>query len=472
MDQTNFNSFVSSNRSYQNFSNSNNFENILIKNFEKNNDKIYQKKKVKGTKSINKKNVNFVPYFGLGTNDDENYQESKNDNINNIYENKNEYNNKLEYEFSNKINDENYYYLNNDLTPESNLNKNFNSKLDILSINDKISLIKNPEYASFGNKLLENRFYNNNNFYDKNKIIKIQSVWRGYIKRKKIFGIIYMTIICQNFYNILSNILSKKVRLFAFKKISIFYKLKKIFIKYNIYYYYFQRWKCITKLLIYKSKNNNNKIIFKKRNIYIKNIEYSLLKRYFNAWKQYIIRHDIFIKLKNNRKKFISNNNKENNINLFDMNQQKNKKNEILRRSLFIYENYQNDNFFIKRYYFYRWSNQVKNIKINELKKRILIYVINTITKKREHKILKKYFARWKLFKGLIFIKKLTKNKVIKNQKKVKKADNKFEKNNLLFDNKEIEKYNISFNKNEEDEDEFSFELNIIQKKKKSSKKY
>lgn len=231
----------------------------------------------------------------------------------------------------------------------------------------------------------------------------------------------------------------------------IYSKLKKIFIKYNIYNYYFQRWKCITKLLKYKSNISNNQIIFKKRKIYMKNNKYSLLTRYFNIWKQCIIRHDIFIKLKTNRKNFISKN-KINNVNLFDINQQD--KNEILRKSLFIYENYQKDNLIIKRYYLYRWSNQVKNIKMYQLKKRILIYTINSITKKNEHKILKKYFAKWKLFKTLVFTKKLPKNKVINKQKKVIKTDYK----------------NIPLNKNDEDgknydESVSNYKLNKIQNK-------
>ena len=471
MDQTNFNSFVSSNRSYQNSSNSNDLENILIKNMEtdidNDNDIIYKKKKVKGTKSIIKKNSNCIPNFAQ-VNDDENYHESINNNINNIYETKNENINDLEYEFSNKINDENYHGLNNEYTSESNLNKKFNSKFDIFSPKDNTYLIENPEYATFGNTLLENRSYNDNNSNDKEKIIKIQSVWRGSIIRKKVFGIIYMTIIYQNFFNKLSNILSKNARLFVLKIISIYYKLKKIFIKYNIHNYYFQRWKCIIKLLIYKNKNKNNQIIFKKRKIYMKNNKYSLLKRFFNIWNQNMKRYDIFIILKNNRKQFLSNNNKINNINIYDVNQQDKK--EILRRSLFIYEYYQKDNLFIKRYYFFRWSNQVKNIELHELKKRILIYIINSISKKSEIKILKKYFERWKLSRVLIFSKKIAKNKVIKQQKINKKTNNTLEENTLVFDNKGIEKYNISYNKNDEEEtnlEEPNYKLNKIQKKKK-----
>ena len=453
MDQANFNSFVSANKSYQYSSNSNDLEQILIKNRENNNendtdndiDIIYQKKKIKGTKSIIKKNNNYKKNFAQGINEDENYQEQIYNNNNNIYETKNDYNNYLEYEFRNKINDENYYGLNNELTSKSNLNKKFNSKLDIYLSKDNTSLIENPEYATFGNNLLENRSFNDNSFYYEEKIIKIQSFWRGFIIRKRVIGIICMTIICQNFYNILSNILSRNARLFVLNIISRTYKMKKIFIQYNIYNYFFQRWKCITKLLIYKSQNQNNQIIFKKRKIYMKNNKYSLLKRYFNIWKQNIVRYDIFIKLKNNRKKFLSNNNKKKYINIFDINQQD--KNEILRRSLSIYENFQKDNLFIMKYYFYRWSNQVKNIQLNELKKRILIYVINTISKKNEFKRLKKYFARWKLFKALLFIKKIARNKVIKNQKIIKKTNDKLEENTFFFDKKEIEKYNISFNK-------------------------
>ena len=90
-----------------------------------------------------------------------------------------------------------------------------------------------------------------------------------------------------------------------------------------------------------------------------------------------------------------------------------------------------------------------------ELKRRILIYTVNSISKKNEHKILKKYFAKWKLFKTLVFTKKLPKNKVIKKQKKIVKTDNK----------------NIPFNKNDEDEknydeSESNYKLNKIQNKK------
>jgi len=423
MNQSNFNSFVSSNISYKYPSNSNDLEDILIKNIDYENNNLYRKKKIKGSKSFIKRNN----------------------------ENKNENNNDLEDELNDRINNKNYHELNNELTSESNLNQIFNSKLNILLSKNNSSLIENPEYATFGKNLLEKRSYNDKYFDAKNKIIKIQSVWKGYIIRKKVFGIICMTIVYQNFFNILANILSKNIRLFVLKNMFIYSKLKKIFIKYNIYNYYFQRWKCITKLLKYKSNISNNQIIFKKRKIYMKNNKYSLLTRYFNIWKQCIIRHDIFIKLKTNRKNFISKN-KINNVNLFDINQQD--KNEILRKSLFIYENYQKDNLIIKRYYLYRWSNQVKNIKMYQLKKRILIYTINSITKKNEHKILKKYFAKWKLFKTLVFTKKLPKNKVINKQKKVIKTDYK----------------NIPLNKNDEDgknydESVSNYKLNKIQNK-------
>ena len=131
----------------------------------------------------------------------------------------------------------------------------------------------------------------------------------------------------------------------------------------------------------------------------------------------------IFIKLKNNRKQFLSNNNKINNINIYDVNQQD--KNEILRRSLFIYEYYQKDNLFIKRYYFYKWSNQVKNIELHELKKRILIYVINTISKKSEIKILKKYFTRWKCITKLLIYKNKN-NQIIFTKRKIYMKNNKY----------------------------------------------
>ena len=408
MNQTNFNSFVSSNRSYQYSSNSNDLENILFNNDYIN---LYQKKKIEGSKCFTKRN------------NESKYEENKND---------------LEGEFSNKINDENFHELNKELTSESNLDKNFNRRLNIFSPKDNNSLKEIPEFTTFG-KISINSFYNDNNIYDKDKIIKIQSVWRGNIIRNKIYGIIYMTILYRNFYDKLFYLLTKNVRLFVLKIMFIHYKLKKIF-NYNINKY-FQRWKCITKLLIYKSKKSNDAIIFKKRKIDKKNNKLSLFKRYFNIWKQNIIRHDIFINLIYNRKQLISNNNKVNNINIFDRNQQD--KNEILRRSLSIYENYQNDNLFIKRYYFYRWNNQVKSIEIYELKKRILIYVINTISKKTELKILKKYYTRWKsfIFKNGLYTKKIAKNKEVKKQKKVKNTDNKFKENILAFDNKETEKY-------------------------------
>ena len=89
-----------------------------------------------------------------------------------------------------------------------------------------------------------------------------------------------------------------------------------------------------------------------------------------------------------------------------------------------------------------------------ELKKRILIYTINSITKKNEHKILKKYFEKWKLFKTLVFTKKLPKNEVINKQKKVIKTDYK----------------NIPLNKNDEDEKNYdesvsNYKLNKVQNK-------
>ena len=56
MDQSNFNSFVSSNISYKYPSNSNDLEDILIKNIDYENNNLYRKKKIKGSKSFIKRN--------------------------------------------------------------------------------------------------------------------------------------------------------------------------------------------------------------------------------------------------------------------------------------------------------------------------------------------------------------------------------------------------------------------------------
>ena len=199
---------------------------------------------------------------------------------------------------------------------------------------------------------------------------------------------------------------------------------------------------------------------------------------------------------------------------------------EILRNTnnkININENTDN-NIFLKRYYLFRWRNQVKSISISELKKKILIYIINNISRKSALNMKYKYFSRWKLYtddyfnninklkniqkKGdklkqrkkrllsllsitanikiefsiiflrelirkwrfLIFAKKMAREKMLKRYEVMQKTYCKMTEEIYDFDRQKEEKYNILNNNNYEDEKKFVEQINKLYNEKHNQK--
>ena len=313
-----------------------------------------------------------------------------------------------------------------------NKNKNYNDSLN----NSKNSI--NDKYNEEQVKIIQKRWRFFKKFFDKkNQIIKIQSVWRGKYVRKYIYETIFLCYLVENFYIILKKFILRLIwnRLFNKNNISylIILKLKKLYMKYQIIKPTLQSWKCKAKIISYKISNINKNYIFnKKLNIQNSNFVFKKpkikkqnnnndvsnneLKNKIN-YKKILFLNNIFLKICKKRIKSVFECLIKYNLNL-------NYFSEIIKKSINRINDNIKDNNFIKKYYLYKWINNVKMIQIYELKKKMLKYILNTISKKYEIKILFKYFSRWKLYTD-DSINKLNKLKYIKKKEKINYRKNK-----------------------------------------------
>ena len=346
-----------------------------------------------------------------------------------------------------------YSYLVNFLSNKNGFNQN-NNNIKKKIINNYNNYNNNDINHEEQARIIQKWWRNKKKDLDKiiNKIIKIQSVWRGVYSRKYNDMIIVLCFSCQKFYNILSKIMNYLRRyafdiLFRERKEKIL-KARKLFNRLQYINPYFQRWKCITKLLLIRdsiSDDDSNKlrtlqtiknIIFRKIPIYIVNVKY-VLRKFFLRWQKKFITKKLFedvknrnnnkIILKNNENNLLRNDNKYSYKNDDDDEDGINKLsiNEIVRNSLGKIINRKKDNNYLKKYYLYKWHNQVKNIQINEIKKKLLTYIINNISRKFIRNKKYKYFARWKLLTD-DYINDLKKSKMNKDRlNKIKNRKNK-----------------------------------------------
>ena len=134
------------------------------------------------------------------------------------------------------------------------------------------------------------------------KIIKIQSVYRGYITRKHLNDIICISVIYQNFINKLRKVFRNFVRRNYFPKryYKEKYALEKIFpMKLKIF---FRKWKKYKSYCEQKEDIIKNMIKIREKNRYI----LLILKAYFNIWKikcEEINKNENNLKLLNNKDK-------------------------------------------------------------------------------------------------------------------------------------------------------------------------
>ena len=376
----------------------------------------------------------------------------------------------LSYILSNKIN------LNNDDNKRNIINKkNGNNE------NNNIDPIKNA-------RIIQKWWRNRKLFFDDiiNKIIKIQSVWRGKNTRKYIYDMLYLCYSCQNFFNNLSKILSHRIRFFfwriLFPKENIFedkiLKAKKIFNRFQLKNF-FQRWKCIYKLLIIKNDFNKKRIILKKINII--NVK-DLLRKFFRIWQKNVIVRKLINNIlkskeqmnKYNKFPFKDNGYLEilflNNIYLkirlnkireaFDyINLKKSYYNNMIKSTKKFNnikkekDNSKKYNFNLLHKYFSRWKlltddyfkkiNNIKNIENNNLKS--LILDLNII-------FLRELIRKWRF---LIFAKKIAREKILKMYEVMQKTYCKISEDMYDIDQIKEEKYDILNNNSNEDEKNF-----------------
>ena len=375
------------------------------------------------------------------------------------------------------------------------------------------------------------------------KIIKIQSVWRGICSRKYICEIIFLCISCQNFYDILSKIIINHVRklvwnLLLFKFNKEYYTIQKAKLLFNRYQYLkpnFEKWKCINKLILFKLNLNKENIITKKK-INLKKfdeiIQYDDKMRmdydddeeeYYNNKNKnqmdiidendlkVLYLNSIYMKMRLNKIRYT-----------FDCINHYNKKSIIIfKRKLKSKETGNNNS--LKRYFLYKWRNITKKLEINNLREKLLNYLIIKFSKKSLNNILFKYFSRWKLltedekikanlkrkvikekkdkkskkkkleelinlslkikrlnsvifiralirkWRFLIFAKKIARQKMLKMYEIVQKTYGKISEDIYDLDEKKIEKYKSINNNNQEDENNFIEQINKIYNEKKNN---
>ena len=374
-----------------------------------------------------------------------------------------------------------------------------------------------------------------------NKIIKIQSVWRGICSRKYTCEIIYLCISCQNFYDILSKIIINHVRklvwnLLLFKFNKEYYIIKKTRLLFNRYQYLkpnFEKWKCINKLILFKLNLNKENIITKKK-INLKKFDEMLQyddeerlhyddegyynnknKKQMDIIDEYDLKvlyiNSIFMKMRLNKIRYT-----------FDCINHYNKKNTIIFKKYSKTKENGNNNS-LKRYFLYKWRNITKKLEINNLREKLLNYLIIKFSKKSLNNILFKYFSRWKLltedekikanlkrkvirekkakkskkkkleelinlslkikrlnsiifiralirkWRFLMFAKKIARQKMLKMYEIVQKTYGKISEDIYDLDEKKIEKYKAINNNNQEDENNFIEQINKIYNEKKNN---
>ena len=391
-----------------------------------------------------------------------------------------------------------------------------------ISIRSSINASQNIDYSQQA-RIIQSWWRNIKvSFDDKlNKIIKIQSVWRGKCSRKYIFEIIYLCYSCQTLYDILSKIFTNKARkLFLHqlflgynKNYNIIYNAKKLFNRYQYVKPFFEKWKCINKLMLFQVEiNRENYITKKKINIRNKNKNTEDEdEEYYNANNgdkidiinegdlKILYLNSIYLKLRMNKIRYVFDCLYYYNYNLHFKKQSKlhaiNGSNECL-----------------KKYFLYKWRNIVKNLETQKLKEKLLNYLILKFSEKTKINILSKYLSRWKLFTSdkrrkprlrskntkknrknkklkaliklsikikknnyiifiralirkwrfLVFAKKMAHNKILKMYEIVQKTYGKISEDIYDIDKKKLEKYQSLNKDKEEDEKNFIEHLNKI----------
>ena len=238
-----------------------------------------------------------------------------------------------------------------------------------------------------------------------NKIIKIQSVWRGKCTRKYILEIIYFIYSCESFCDILSQIFINKIKIIwkllfrpDKKENDIITKAKKLFNRYQYIKPFFEKWKCLNKLILFKVDINKNTIITK-RKIKIRHFkEMKKFEEYYDEKTRTQMKlmeennikalylNCVYLKLRMNKIRYT-----------FDCLYKHDSHYNLHFKKYSKFPKRNGDNNSIKKYFLYKWRNIIKYLEIKELKEKLLKFLLIKYFKKSSNNALKKYFSRWKI---------------------------------------------------------------------------
>ena len=199
------------------------------------------------------------------------------------------------------------------------------------------------------------------------KVTQLQAAYRGYITRKHLNDIIWISVIYQNFINKLRKVLSNFVRRNYFPKryYKKKYALEKIFpLKLKLF---FRKWKKYKNNCDQKEKAAENMIKTREKNRYI----LVILKSFFNIWKikcQEIILNEKGIKLLNDKDK-----------KYFAIAKLFNKAEQIGKRKAFDLS-----------------KNNLRKYLMYIFQKKYVMKLLNYYKKYKLEKNLKKYFDKWR----------------------------------------------------------------------------
>ena len=276
----------------------------------------------------------------------------------------------------------------------------------------------NPKHREKAAKVVQGWWRDIKGRYQKilNKIILIQSVWRGRWLRKYIYDIIYLSFLHQRFCDIIERVMVNHVRPIVWEELFAAQKWAREFLakllsekdpKFSLVRAkgFFDKWRDNTKKIA--QRNLRSKNLIHKKELDEKNKK--LLSKYFNEWALRANLLKYIGKCKdheNRKKKFFGTLNILNGTNklakdaglktvepkLKDL-LAKRIRNNALKKLLQKYPSYQK---MLMRKYFNRWNNQINKLRLKDFKHQVFGNMSNRLDSRMDRANLKTCFSLWR----------------------------------------------------------------------------